>query len=71
MVTQNNSFYITEKSDLLYVHLSKQMCMTEHKSDTIAIASDNSVFNSSCMSDVIMDAVVEEKAFAERKVNEA
>lgn len=47
------------------------MCMTEHKSDTIAIASDNSVFNSSCMSDVIMDAVVEEKAFAERKVNEA
>lgn len=47
------------------------MSMMENTSDMIAIASENSVFNSSCMSDVITDAVVEERAFAERKVNEA
>ncbi len=43
----------------------------KHKSDAIAVACDNTVFNLSYLNDVIMDAVLEEKAFAEFKVSEA
>ena len=48
--------------------------LSEHKSDKIAIACDNIVFNLSHPSDVIMDAAVEGKkkkknAFTEFKVD--
>lgn len=48
---------------------SKQLSAVERRSDTITTVCDNIVFHLSYLGDVIMNVVVEQKAFAEFKVN--
>lgn len=66
MVIQHKGFHTTT-TDWQKRQSSKEISMMEHKSDTVVC----DAFHLSHLSDVTMVVVLEEKAFAEFKVNEA